>query len=201
MRKNKPKEIEWLNEDGSVSFDLTRKPMYRRVIPPPWENIDHKSIICYIIQNTSKNFTTKINYLEYGIRTGDCLEEVAKYVNTAYGVDILDYTSKRYNINFYKMYTNEFSKNHLNNISFNYAFIDADYSHSQVIIDFDNIFKNIEIGGFIFLHDTYPCIEENLLPGACSDCYKTPIYIKKHYKNIEILTIPINPGLTIIRKL
>ena len=144
-----------------------------------------------------------LNYIEYGTRSGECMEHISFYTNNVYGVDIIDYIPKGKNISFYKMFTDDFSNIHLKDIKYYYAFIDADHSSKQVFVDFEYIFKNIEIGGFVFLHDTYPCMEENLLPSACNDCYKTPFRIKQKYGRdiLEILTIPINPGLTIIRKL
>ena len=98
------------------------------------------------------------------------------------------------------MTTDTFSTNYLPNIEYHYAFIDADHKSKQVVIDFEYLYKYIKTGGFIFLHDTYPCMIENLLPAACNDCYLSPIVIKQRYPLIEILTLPINPGLTIIRK-
>lgn len=70
VRKNKPLQIEWLNNDGTMSFDLTRQPIYRRLIPPPYETINHAFIIANVIKET--NGKNK-NYIEYGVRNGDCI--------------------------------------------------------------------------------------------------------------------------------
>jgi hypothetical protein len=197
LRKNKPKQIEWLNQDGSFCFELSRNPIYRRLIPPPWETLDVTCIISNIIKETNgKNE----NYLEYGVRTGECIEIISNYVNMAYGVDILPYQNKNTNIKMYQCYTDEFSSNNLSNINYSYAFIDADHSSKQVLVDFEYIYKYLNNGGYIFLHDTYPCRIENLEPAACNDCYKSPIIIKEKYPLLEILTLPLNPGITIIRK-
>ena len=197
VRKNKPLQIEWLNNDGTMSFDLTREPMYRRLIPPPYENINHAFIIANIIKET--NGKNK-NYIEYGVRNGDCIKIISNEINIAYGIDILDYKNENPNIKKYIMDTDTFSNKYLPNIEYHYAFIDADHKSKQVVIDFEYLYKYIKTGGFIFLHDTYPCMIENLLPSACNDCYLSPIVIKQRYPLIEILTLPINPGLTIIRK-
>ena len=196
-RKNFPNQIEWLNNDGTFSFDLTSEPIYRRLVPPPWETVDHSYIISNIIIET--NGYDK-NYIEFGVSKGDSIEIISDYVKNVYGVDVTKYEPKNKNIHIYCMTTDKFSNDYLPDIKYDYAFIDADHSSKQAIIDFENIYKYINIGGFIFLHDTYPCRIENLLPNACNDCYKTPIYIKDKYPTIEIITIPINPGLTIIRK-
>lgn len=60
-------------------------------------------------------------------------------------------------------------------------------------MDFESIYLYIDQGGYIFLHDTYPCSKEFLDPNACNDCYQTPLLIKQKYKdNIEIITLPLN---------
>jgi hypothetical protein len=197
LRKNKPNQLEWLNSDGSFSFDLSRIPIYRRLIPPPWETVDHPFIIASIIKET--NGKNK-NYIEYGVRTGECIEVVSKEVNIAYGVDILPYNNINTNIQMFCSYTDDYSINKLPYIEYDYALIDADHSSKQVLIDFEYIYKYLKSGGYIFLHDTYPCFIENLKPSACHDCYLSPIIIKQRYPQIEILTLPLNPGLTIIRK-
>ena len=197
LRKNTPNQIEWLNPDGSFSFTLSQEPIYRRLIPPPWETLDSASFISNIIRET--NGKNK-NYIEYGVRTGECIEVVSKEVNIAYGVDILPYKNINTNIQMYISTTDDFSNNTLPKIDYDYAFIDADHSSKQVLIDFENIYKYLNKGGYIFLHDTYPCRIENLQPTACHDCYLTPIIIKQRYPLLEILTLPLNPGITIIRK-
>jgi hypothetical protein len=98
------------------------------------------------------------------------------------------------------MFTDAFSDDVLQTIEFDYAFIDADHSSKQVLTDFINIYKYINKGGYIFLHDTYPCSEIFLRSDYCNDCYLSPIKIRELYPDIEMLTIPINPGLTIIHK-
>ena len=197
IRKNSPKQIEWLNEDGGTSFDLSREPMYRRMVPPPWETLDHQSIIANVIQHTNgKNKS----YIEYGVRDGACIEKIAPHVGYAYGVDMDPYETKTENVRMFTMTTDQFSIRYLPTIKFDYAFIDADHTSKQVVIDFDYIINLINDNGYVFLHDTYPCRVENLLPSACNDCYKSPLKIKEKYPELEILTLPINPGLTIIRK-
>jgi len=196
-RKNKPRQIEWLNEDNTFSFTLSREPIYRRLIPPPWETIDHPLLICNIIKETNGEDKT---YIEYGVRSGECIEKVSKYVKNAYGVDINPYNNANSNIIMSCMTTDAFSEKTLPSIKYDYVFIDADHSSKQVFIDFENVYKYLNSGGYIFLHDTYPCMIENLSPNACNDCYLSPILIKNKYPSIEMLTLPFNPGFTIIRK-
>lgn len=197
IRKNFPKQIEWLNEDKTYSFDLTNTPIYRRLIPPPIETVNHIMIISNIIKET--NGTNK-NYIEYGVRDGTCIEQIAPFVNKAYGIDIEKYNTYTKNIFMYKMTTDDFSNKFLEDIEYDYAFIDANHSSQQVLIDFEHLYKYIKNNGYIFLHDTYPCKEEFLLPHYCNDCYLSPILIKERYPYIQILTLPLNPGITIIKK-
>jgi hypothetical protein len=198
IRKNYPRELDWLQEGGSVQFNNTAAPLYRRHIPPPIETIDHVFLISKVISATSNNDK---NYIEYGVRNGTSVEPISKLVKNAYAVDIVDYVPTSDNIHFFKMLTDEFSANNLETINFDYAFIDADHSSKQVLTDFINIYNYINKGGYIFLHDTYPCSEIFLRSDYCNDCYLSPIKIRELYPNIEMLTIPINPGLTIIRKI
>jgi hypothetical protein len=200
LRKNIPREIAWRSdEDGTLSFDSSTEPIYRRFIPPPIETVDHVFIISNIIAATNNGLNK--SYVEYGVRSGTSIEAVSKYVKIAYGVDITNYTPTGTNIKFYKMFTDEFSTLQLPTIEYDYAFIDADHSSKQVLIDFEYVFAHLNKGGYIFLHDTYPCGEYLLRSDYCNDCYMTPLLIRKKYPNISMLTLPLNPGLTIVHKI
>jgi hypothetical protein len=198
VRQNKPLQLEWLKENNNIIFDSTRIPIYRRHIPPPIETINHVYIITKILSATSSK---EKNYLEYGVRNGDSIEPISKLVKIAYSVDINNYLPKNNNINFFQMSTDAFSDTILKDINFDYAFIDADHSSKQVLTDFINIYKYINKDGYIFLHDTYPCSPELLRNDYCNDCYLSPIKIRELYPDIEMITFPINPGLTIIHKI
>jgi len=196
LRNNSSLQLAWLKEDQTQCFTESRDPLYRRIEGM----VDHPRIIYSLIRynNATDN---KQNYIEYGVRSGICIEQIARYVENAFGVDISEYKPKSKNIKFHCMTTDDFSEKHLPDITFNYAFIDADHASKQVLIDFEHIYKHIKKGGYIFLHDTYPYSEEYLQPGYCNDCYKTPLEIRKIYPDIEMLTFSLNPGLTIVHKL
>jgi hypothetical protein len=88
------------------------------------------------------------------------------------------------------------------NIKFDFIFIDADHSFEQSLNDFLNASKHIVEDGFIFLHDTYPYDSVMLSPDLCHDAYKTALYIKQNLiHEFEVVTLPFNPGLTIIKKM
>jgi len=56
--------------------------------------------------------------------------------------------------------------------------------------------------GIIFLHDTYPYSPSMFRPDLCNDVYKTAHYIKVNFNDsFESVTLPFNPGLTIVKKI
>jgi hypothetical protein len=176
--------------------------MYRRLLPPPAETVNHAFIIETIIRTIDP--LKKSTYIEYGVRDASVLNHVSKYVHIAYGVDINPTNPVHENVIFKQCTTDYFSETFLPHIQYDFAFIDADHRFESVIKDFNYVFKNIKVGGYIFLHDTYPCSEDYLSVNGSADCYKTPIEIKKQYTeghDLEIFTFPLNPGVTIVRKL
>jgi hypothetical protein len=195
------REIAWLKEDGSYEWDRSDNSLYRRLVPPPIETLNHTHIIKSIINEYKGRETI---YLEYGVRDGGNFIEMSNIVKKAYGVDMIikDNIRVNNNIELYEMMTNEFRDKRLPwKENMDVVFIDADHSSLSVISDFNGVYMKVNKGGYIILHDTYPCNEELLSPGGCNDCYKTPMYLKNVYRdNIEILTLPLNPGLTIVRK-
>jgi len=195
FRNNSVRQLDWLRENGTHAFTESRDPLYRRID----FMVDHPRII-YSLLRYNNATDKKENYIEYGVRSGACIEQIAPHVDNAYGVDISPYDPKSKNVKFHCMTTDEFSEKHLPNITFNYAFIDADHASKQTLIDFEYIYKHIKQGGYIFLHDTYPYSQEFLRPDFCNDCYKTPLEIRKRYPSIEMLTFALNPGLTVIHK-
>ena len=190
------KHLEWLDGDV-INFDGTQEPIYRRLLPPPPETVNHTFIIKYIIENTAGHLEK--TYIEYGVRSGENLATMVPVVGKAIGVDIC-YPPCAPTYEFHLSTTDDFSATKLPTLAYHFAFIDADHKFESCIRDFDNIYKYLQSGGYVFLHDTYPCAEVFLEPHMCNDCYKTPIAIKEKYPDIEILTLPLNPGLTIVRK-
>lgn len=206
--KKTVRSLDWLNEKtNKITFNNSRQPIYRRIIPPPCETVDHVLIIKQFLISL-KQQQGYCNYVEYGVRDGHSLIELSKIADKSYGVDIVKHNKLRVpsNSEFYKMSTDQFSSTKLSEIKFNAVFIDADHSFTSAYRDFQNIFKHIQQNGYIFLHDTYPCNNMLLKKEFCNDCYKTPLQIKKDYNNsdqkdLEILTFPLNPGVTVVRKL
>lgn len=161
------------------------------------EIIDHPFIISYFAK-----WYKPVLYVEYGVRSGTCLEQVLPYCDKVWGVDIEPYNNANEKLEFFQMDTKNFKKVlEQRKPSIDMAFIDACHQSDRVVADFDDLFPYITENGLVFLHDTYPIDKGYTAPFFCNDCYKTPDMIKDKYdKEIDILTIPIMPGLTVIRK-
>ena len=87
-------------------------------------------------------------------------------------------------------------------LMFDFVFIDGNHSKEQVYKDFLNVSNFVIEDGFILLHDTSPCYDEYLEPEWCHDAWEAALKIKKEHKDEwEILTLPFNPGLTILKKM
>jgi hypothetical protein len=103
------------------------------------------------------------------------------------------------------MSTNEYFaliKKTSKNLELEMGFIDACHSYEASYKDFLNLKDHIVDDGFIFFHDSYPISSYWTDPGLCGDAYKTIEKIRlEHNQEFEILTIPVNPGIAIARKL
>lgn len=197
------RELDWYVDSGSGSatfnWDNTQEPIYRRLLPPPDETVNHSLIIKSVMDETDAA-KDKV-YVEYGVRWGTNVRVVSESVREIHGVDLcVPQYELPSNCKFWKGYTDDFSKETLPSLTYHFAFVDADHAFSSAYSDFLNLYKYLQPGGYVFLHDTYPCAERFLDPGACNDCYKTPMQIKKTFPEAEIVTLPLNPGVTIVRK-
>lgn len=181
-------------------FKMSTIPIYLRNTPEEHkklEIIDHPFIISYFAEWYKVNL-----YVEYGISTGACLKKVLPYCKKAWGVDLNPIPFHANNLEFFNMSTRDFKKVLISrNPVIDMAFIDACHQSDVVLQDFDDLFPYIIDDGLIFLHDTYPIDVKFTEPNYCNDCWKTPDLIRNKYGSaIDIITFPIMPGLTIVRK-
>lgn len=142
-------------------------------------------------------------YLELGVRDGATLRRVQKFSKECYGVDI-NFLNKDFdsNVNLFEMNTDQFFEQIDSYLTFDMVFIDADHSKEQVYKDFINVKDRVIEDGFIFFHDTYPHSDRMIHPIHSGDCYLTLKRIKQEfYKEWEILTLPFNPGVTMMKKM
>ena len=149
------------------------------------------------------------SFLELGVQFGECTKQIIELIPESYvGVDIkqhanINFFLKKYNhFKFIHNSTDEFFKTYLSNdIKFDMIFIDACHSHVATYQDFLNAKNHINEDGYIFFHDCYPFSSYWTTPTLCGDGYKTSEKIRKHHNNdFEILTIPVNPGISVARK-
>lgn len=173
-------------------------PIHLRNIPPPHEVFNHITFILSLAQIIRPEV-----YLEYGVRDGRTIQAMSRYAKRAIGVDTFqDEQIAKMPIEFFKMSTDEFAAQLPSmGIKFDMVLIDADHRHESSLRDFDNVFPYVVEDGLIFIHDTYPYNEEYTQSHFCSDSWKTARFIRKNYSaKCEIVTIPVQPGLSIIRK-
>ena len=175
------------------------KPIYLRNIPPPAETFNHPEVLSNFFK-----WLKPENYLELGVRDGSTFLPVSQYCGRAVGVDAFNAPpfELQPNMEFHTMLTDEYFAKLDPSVRFDAVFIDADHSHEQSLKDFINVKDRVIDDGFIFFHDTYPYDASMLDPLACNDCYRTALFIKQNFiDEFEILTLPFNPGVTIVKKM
>jgi len=173
-------------------------PIHLRNVPPPPETFDHIALLKFFA-----SWIKPERYLELGVRWGTVFRKVAPLCKEAYCVDMNDikFRLKR-NMRFHKCSTDEYFDKLDKDLQFDMIFIDADHSFEQSRKDFVNASRHLITDGFIFLHDTYPYDPKLFAPEWCNDTYRTPLWIKENMiDEFEVITLPFNPGLTILKKM
>lgn len=173
------------------------QPIHLRNVPPPMETFNHTSFLSQFF-----SYLKPENYLELGVRDGLNFRELARHCKKANGVDIVGAPfALSENMEYFTQTTDAYF-NTLTDEIFDAVFIDADHSHGQSLKDFLNVKDRVIEDGFIFFHDTYPFNESMFDPNLCNNVYLTALHIKQNYINeFEIVTLPFNPGLTIVKKI
>lgn len=172
-------------------------PIHLRNLPPPEETFDHTNFIKEIVR-----YLKPENYLELGVRCGRTFLEISKLSKRATAVDICNPQFPiPENATYHKMTTDYFFDNNADKL-YDLIFIDADHSFEQSYKDFINASTRIMDDGFIILHDTYPYDPVLHQPRYCNDCYRTAHAIKQSHSDFfEIITLPFNPGLTLVKRM
>jgi len=78
-------------------------------------------------------------------------------------------------------------------------FVDGDHMRPQPTRDAINAMKVLNDDGLIFMHDTYPPNPGYVMPLVCGDVYKTYLELAER-TDLELVTLPLFNGLTIIRR-
>lgn len=131
-------------------------------------------------------------YIEIGVQTGNCIQEVAPRCAEVHGVDIhdcSDVTPGR----FWHMTSDEFFDQYDGSPP-DLVFIDGEHTYEQAWRDFDNASAILAEGGTIALHDTWPTTDEDLDPSVCGDVYKV-----RENLDLDAFTFTRWPGLTLVQ--
>lgn len=193
-------------EDYELSNTNYNSPLHERNTPINGRlSLNHIELIEFFVRLIKPK-----NFLELGVQFGECTKNIIDLIpQTYYGVDLvksqnIDYLLTKPNFKFFNSTTDDFFK-HIDDLKINLqldmAFIDACHSHAASYNDFLNVKKHMNDDGIIFFHDTYPASGYWTHKDLCNDCYKTSELIRKHHNDeFEIVTIPVNPGISIARK-
>ena len=142
-------------------------------------------------------------YVELGLYQGETLQKIQPFVEKGYGVDInenvfLENLKHHSNLEIIYTKTEYFFKNFDKQIDM--AFIDADHCYDSALADFENVYKILNTGGIIILHDTDPEDDKLIHPGYCGDSYKMVTYLENH-PYLNCTTFPLTEaGLTLVTK-
>jgi hypothetical protein len=176
--------------------------IYQRTTPEKFEGSLETYSHYEIIEHISK-WIKPSNYLEIGVRHGTVYNRVKNFAKKCYLVDInfLDIEYFENTLKF-EMSSDEFFLLEESRVNFDLVFIDGDHSRDQVIKDFINVSSLVVEDGFVILHDTYPCDERMEDPGYSYNAWEAALYFKENFsEDWEILTLPFNPGLTLMKKM
>lgn len=156
------------------------------------------------IKNLAESLKPKV-YVELGLYQCELFNKIVPYAENLFGVDINPragrWMTKSQKTLFFHGTTDEFVEQvKSNNLKIDLLFIDADHCKESVLKDFWNYFPYVENHGIILLHDTHPKNLQYTDKGYCGNAYLAIDELKNHQDEFELMTIPIHPGLTLIRK-
>lgn len=202
-------QLQMINEFNDVNSEKVNyeAPIYLRNVPKLYKlSLNHIEMIEYYVRLIKPN-----DFIELGVQFGEATKKIIPHVHGTYhAVDIqrssnIDYFEKNYsNFKFYTMSTDDFFKDLKEkgiNLNLEMAFIDACHTFEATYRDFLNVREHLVNDGIIFMHDMYPKDLESSQPELSGDCYKTAEKIRlEHNHEFEIFTVPVEPGLSILRK-
>ena len=142
------------------------------------------------------------NYLEIGIYKAGLLNYLIDFIPEITAVDInpesARYIKKKSKVNLINMNSIDFWE--INTKKFDMIFIDGNHSKEYVEKDFYGAMNSLNDEGILLIHDTYPKDKEATNPDRCDDGFLAVQKIGRVTVDFEIMTIPVHPGLTLIRK-
>ncbi|GIP15717.1 hypothetical protein J40TS1_13590 [Paenibacillus montaniterrae] len=144
-------------------------------------------------------------YVELGIYTCQLFNSMIPYAEQLVGVDIdsgagshmQDLPKTRFFHGTTQQFAEELQKQPL---AIDLLFIDADHSKEAVLEDFRSFFPYVVPHGLILLHDTHPGSTGRMDPRLCGTAYQAIEELARETDAFEMMTIPVDPGLTLCRK-
>lgn len=141
-------------------------------------------------------------YLELGVHQNETMGLVAEHNQGTrlLGVDRYDPRERIKGVEYFIMDTQVFLKERLPTLTtkLDLVFIDADHSYAAVKRDFEEVWPFVEEQGLVLLHDTFPEGKWEEAPGYSGDSWRFAVELRE--RGFECVTLPIPPGLTIVRK-
>ena len=143
------------------------------------------------------------NYLEVGVYRGGLFNRVVPFVERATAIDV-DLESKKFisrssKVTFIHSESKIFWESY-NGDKFDFIFVDGNHSKEVVMSDFEGAISLLEWEGMLLLHDTYPLNLEATRKDRCNDGYLAIQELNLNCNEYEFVTIPLHPGVTIVRK-
>ena len=165
-----------------------------------WHDNWHEDFITHLAR-----ITKPAVYVELGLYRCKLFNKMIPVADRLIGVDndpsVVRYMKKSGKTTFFNMKTDEFAeKLREEPLAIDMIFIDADHSENAVRDDFFHFLPFVRPHGLLILHDTHPRSDLFIQKEFCGDGYKAMEAISRNAKDYEVLTIPVHPGLTIVRK-
>ena len=185
------------------------KNLYKQVVSGKffWERWGLLSVLCDYVLNYTQGHILEIGCGESSIHLSKLAE---KYNRICFhceysksGVENMKNTKGYFgkNSEVYTGKSDDFFKERMtNNPQIALAFIDGDHTYEQVKKDFDNTYKYVVNGGFIFLHDTFPPNGSWTVPEKCGTVYILLQELEQWADCFTFKNSAFGVGLTMLRK-
>lgn len=172
------------------------------IYPPPLkrEGKYHIDFIVHLAQ-----IMQPMSYLEVGIFQSGLFNKMIPFAEQCTAVDI-DPNLKKYinpsqKVTFFGIPSKDFwNLARANEFEYDFIFVDGDHSKEAVEADFLGALSVLRNDGILLLHDTYPMDVSATSSERCGDGFKAIWKLGKQQRDYELMTIPVHPGLTIVRK-